>query len=132
MNRAILTGRLCKDIELTTLPSGSIKTKFTLAVDRRKADGGADFIICNAWGKTAELMGQYVHKGDKVGIIGRITTGEYTGKDGIKRFTTEVNADEVEFLQDKRKEPQTDRPTANTGWQEVTAEDDGFGDELPF
>lgn len=130
MNKVILTGRACRDIELNTLPSGSIKARFTLAVDRRKADGGADFINCSAWGKTAELMNQYVHKGDKVGIVGRITTGEYTGKDGIKRFATEVIAEDVEFLQGKR-EPQTaDRPqTTNTGWQEVTSEDD---DSLPF
>lgn len=129
MNKCVITGRLCRDIELNTLPSGSIKAKFTVAVDRRKADGGADFIICSAWGKTAELMNQYTHKGDKVGIIGRISTGEYTGKDGIKRFSTEIIAEDVEFLQGKRVDGQAPtQPKANE-WQDVSASDD---DELPW
>ena len=126
MNKTILIGRLCRDIELNTLPSGSLKAKFTIAVDRRKADGGADFIVCSAWGKTAELLNQYVHKGDKVGIVGRITTGEYTGKDGIKRFTTEVIVDDVEFLE-RKKTAEQPGPHANA-WQEVTEDDNS----LPF
>ena len=128
MNKCVITGRLCRDIELNTLPSGSIKAKFTVAVDRRKADGGADFIICSAWGKTAELMNQYTHKGDKVGIIGRISTGEYTGKDGIKRFSTEIIAEDVEFLQGKRDtSARPQNPEANE-WHEASADDD----ELPW
>ena len=98
MNEVTLTGRLCRDTELRTLNSGSVVTSFTLAVDRRRKADGADFIMCTALGKTAELITKYVHKGDRIGIAGHIATSSYDNKEGIKQFKTEVIAEEVEFL----------------------------------
>ena len=74
MNRVWLTGRTTKDIELRYTIGGTpiAVTRFTLAVDRRKTKDGnqeADFVNCQAWGKTAELLEKYVHKGNKIGVL---------------------------------------------------------------
>lgn len=103
MNNAQLIGRITKDIDLRYTQSGKAVVGFTLAVDRRKRDNGADFIQCVAWGKTAELMAQYTHKGSKIGVSGHIQTRNYE-KNGQKVFVTEIVADEVNFLERKREE----------------------------
>lgn len=127
MNKVIITGRLCRETELRTLPTGSITTDFTIAVDRRKKDAGADFIQCVAWGKTAEMLNQYVHKGEKVGVTGRLQVREYV-KDGNKRYVTEVVAEEIEFMQIRRDYTQAA--------DEATADGDGLtpsnDEDLPF
>lgn len=127
MNKVVLTGRLCRETELRTLPTGSITTDFTIAVDRRKKDAGADFIQCVAWGKTAEMLSQYVHKGEKVGVIGRLQVRDYV-KDGNKRYVTEVVAEEIEFMQIRRDYTQAA--------DEATADGDGLtpseDEDLPF
>ena len=108
MNKAILTGRTTKDIEVryTTGQTRTAVARFTVAVNRIRKDDGADFISCVAFGKTAENMERYVHKGDMVGIIGHIQTGSYE-KDGRRIYTTEVIVEQVEFLSSKRSsEPQ--------------------------
>ena len=108
MNKAILTGRTTKDIEVryTTGQTSTAVARFTVAVNRIRKDDGADFISCVAFGKTAENMERYVHKGDMVGIIGHIQTGSYE-KDGRRIYTTEVIVEQVEFLSSKRSsEPQ--------------------------
>lgn len=109
MNRCEIIGRLTKDIDLryTTKEQTAI-TRFTLAVDRRKKDAGADFIPCIAFGKTAELIELYVKKGHKIAVTGRIQTGSFE-KNGQKVYTTDVIIEDVEFLEPKPKtEPQTD------------------------
>lgn len=130
MNKAIVTGRLCKDIELRTLPTGSITTDFLLAVDRRKKEDGADFISCVAWGKTAELLEQYTHKGDKLGFVGRIATRDYTNKDGVKQKITEVIIEDIEFLQPKQTQA-AEKPAAPVAVEKrLTPSDDDS--DLPF
>ncbi len=107
MNKAILTGRTTKDIEVryTTGQTRTAVARFTLAVDRIK-DDDPDFISCVAFGKNAENMEKYVHNGNKVGIIGHIQTGSYE-KDGRRIYTTDVIVEQVEFLSSKRaSEPQ--------------------------
>jgi len=75
---------------------------FTLAVKRRHAkDDSSDFISCVAFGKTAEFIGKYFIKGDSAIIKGEIRTGDYTNKDGVKVYTTEVVVDDVEFGENK-------------------------------
>lgn len=106
MNKWHGIGRTTKDIELryTTGASQMAVARFTLAVNRRKRQDGtqeADFISCIAWGKTAEIMEKYVHKGDQIGIVGRIQTGSYD-KDGHKVYTTDVVVEELEFLEKKK------------------------------
>ena len=98
MNKVILVGRLCADVERKELPSGSVKADFRLAVDRRKKDDGADFISCVAWGKLADILAQYTAKGNRVGVIGRMSTRDYTDNNGVKRYVTEVIADDIELF----------------------------------
>lgn len=129
MNKAFVTGRLCREIELRTLPTGSITTDFTLAVDRRKKEDGADFIDCVAWGKTAELLDQYTHKGDKIGVCGRLATRSFTDKNEVTRKATEVIVEDIEFLQPKatQAEKPVEKPTAVE--KRLIPSDDS---ELPF
>ena len=96
MNCVQAIGRLTRDIEIRNTNSG-IVGNFTLAVDRHKRDSGADFIRRSAFGKTAELLQQYTHKGSTVGIEGHIHTGSYE-KDGRKMSTWEVVVDSFDLI----------------------------------
>lgn len=102
MNNVILIGRLVREPELRyTSGSQMAVCKFTLAIDRRVRQGEekkADFpnVIC--FGKTAENCEKFLAKGRKVAVQGRLQTGSYE-KDGIKHYTTDVIADNVEFLE---------------------------------
>lgn len=106
MNRTELVGRITKDVEIRNTNNGTPVASFTVAVNRRKKDDGADFISCVAWNKTAELMAKYVKKGDRIGVCGRIQTRSYE-KDGKAVYITEVVADEIEFLSDGKKQEQS-------------------------
>lgn len=101
MNVSILIGRLTKDPELRHTPQGSATTTFTIAVDRERKDGGADFPTVVAWGKTAEFVCNYMRKGSKLAVRGRIQTRDYDGKDGQKHYVTEVVAERAEFAESK-------------------------------
>ena len=103
MNVVNLIGRTTAEIDLRYLQNGTAVGNFTLAVNRRKKDEGADFIRCTAFGKTAENMSKYVHKGNRVGIKGRLRSGSYD-KNGVTHYTTEVVIDEAEFLESKPKQ----------------------------
>lgn len=97
-------GRLTKDVEFRQTEGGTSIARFTVACDRRyKKDGdaSADFISCVAFGKTAEFINKYFVKGQRIGISGHIQTGNYTNKNGDKVYTTEIVADEVEFVESK-------------------------------
>lgn len=104
MNKCELIGRATADIELKTTASGKNCVSFTLAVNRRGKDAGTDFIPCVAWDKTAEFLSKYIHKGERVGVVGRVTTRNYENKDGKKVYVTEVTVDEAEFIEMKNKE----------------------------
>ena len=110
MNKVILVGRLTKDPEIRYTQSGIAVATFTLAVDRKyvKKDEGkqtADYIPIVCWRKTAEVVGNNLVKGRRVGIEGAMQVRTYDAQDGSKRWITEVVADEVEFL-DSRQESQ--------------------------
>ena len=102
MNKVILIGRLARDPEMRTTPSGVATTSFTIAVQRNYAnaqgDREADFISCVAWRKQAENIAKYCTKGSQVAVDGRIQTRNYDAQDGTKRYVTEVIADNVSFL----------------------------------
>ena len=104
MNLVVLMGRLTKDPETRT-NSGTTVSRYTLAVDRRykssKSEQTADFINCIAFGRQAEFAEQYLHKGTKMVITGRIQTGSYTNKDGQRVYTTEVVVGSAEFAESK-------------------------------
>ena len=109
MNKVILMGRLTRDPEIRyTQGDNSICiARYTLAVDRRfnrnaGNDGNnADFIPCVAFGKSGEFAERYLKKGTKMAITGRIQTGSYTNKDGVKVYTTEVVIEDQEFAESK-------------------------------
>lgn len=149
MNIIILTGRLTRDPELKFGQSGKAYSRFTLAVDRPMQKGEADFINCVAFGKTAELIGEYLRKGRKAGVTGRLQMGRYE-VNGEKRTSYDVVVDNIEFLESKNVvdsmggyEPQDYAPSysapasnSNTSskpvakpQEEVPYEDD---DEFPF
>jgi len=111
MNNVVLIGRLVRDPELKFIPSsGRAVANFTLAVDKElskdmKADfeskgkPTADFIRITVFGKSAENCANYLKKGIMTSVSGRISTGSYTTKSGEKRYTTEVIANRVEFIE---------------------------------
>ena len=108
-NLVILTGRLTKEPELKHSTSGMAYCKFTLAVNRMKKDDPADFIFCSAFGKTAELIAEYVKKGNNLGIQGRLQQDTYE-KDGEKISKTGVTVDKIEFLENNKTESTTSEP----------------------
>ncbi len=109
MNKAILMGRLTRDPEIryTQGDNPMCIARYTLAVDRRfnrnaNNDGNnADFIPCVCFGKTAEFVEKYLKKGTKMAVTGRIQTGSYTNRDGVKVYTTEVVVEDQEFAESR-------------------------------
>lgn len=115
MNRVCLVGRLTATPELKTTTSGVPVTRFSLAVNRPYAKEGetqADFINILAWRKQAENICKYLTKGSQISVDGRIQTGSYDTQDGTKRYTFEVVAENVQFLESKNK---TQSQTQSTG-----------------
>ena len=133
MNIVVETGRFVKDPEIRrTAQSGMAVAVFTLAVDRTgKEKGQADFISCKAFDKTAETIGTYFHKGQKIAIIGRLQTGSYTNKEGRKIYTTDVVISRWEFCESKQDRPREEekKPDGMDGFMNVP---DGIDEELPF
>lgn len=124
MNKAIMSGRLCADIELRRTPNDKSVCTFTVAVDRRGKDAGADFIDCVAWEKTAEFLARYFQKGQQMNICGRLQTRSYEDKEGKKRKATEVVVEEVGFCGKAEKSGNM----APVGFDAMPAGDD----DLPF
>ena len=106
LNKIILMGRLTRDPELRRTQSGTAVTSFSLAVDRDfKAQNGekeTDFIDVVAWRATAEFVSKYFTKGRMAVVEGRLQIRDWTDKDGAKRRTAEVVADNVYFGDSKR------------------------------
>ena len=107
MNKVILMGRLTRDPEVrySQGESATAIARYTLAVDRRfnrnNDENSADFIGCVAFGRSAEFAERYLRKGTKVVVTGRIQTGSYTNKDGVKVYTTDVVVEDQEFAESK-------------------------------
>ena len=133
MNKVHLIGRLTKDPDVR-YSQGADQTaiaRYTLAVDRRfKREGEqtADFINCVTFGKNGEFAEKYLRKGIKIAISGRIQTGSYTNKDGVKIYTTYIIADRVDFIDWKAQE-ESQTGTQADGFINVP---DELDDELPF
>jgi len=106
MNKVVLVGRLTRDPEVrySQGDSATAVARYTIAVDRRfKRDNEptADFIPCVIFGRSAEFAEKYFRQGMRVAISGRIQTGSYTNKDGVKVYTTEVIVEDQEFAESK-------------------------------
>ena len=132
LNKIILMGRLTRDPELRRTQSGTAVASFTLAVDRdyKPQDGEreTDFIDIVAWRGTGEFVSKYFTKGRMAVVDGRLQVRDWTDKDGNKRRSTEVVADNVYFGDSKRSESGT--PAEPSGeLQELPDEEKG---ELPF
>ena len=140
-NLVILTGRLTKEPELKYGASGTAYCKFTLAVNRMKKDDPADFIFCSAFGKTAELIAEYVKKGHQLGVQGRLQQDTYE-KDGEKISKTGVTVDKIEFLENNKTESTTSdpkksnkvnpKPDLNLGEPKVEINFEDDTDPFPF
>lgn len=123
LNRVVLVGRLTKNVDLRYTQNGKAVGNFTLAVNRpfKNASGEneADFILCQAWGKQAENLANYMKKGSQVGVDGRIATRSYDNNQGQRVFVTEVVADNVQFLESKGGQQSTQQQRVDTYNQEV-------------
>ena len=129
MNKVILMGRLTRDPDIRYSAGGGDQqqavARYTLAVDRRmRRDNNdpnaqtADFIGCVAFGRSAQFAEQYLHKGTKIVVTGRIQTGRYVNKDGATVFTTDVVVEDQEFAESKAS---ADRFNASSIPQEPSA-----------
>lgn len=127
MNNIVLLGRLTKDADIRSTQSGKVVASFTLAVDRPYTQNGkkeADFIACQIWGKSAEVLGRSVHKGQRILLEGRLQIRQYTDKNGNKRTAAEVVTERFEFIE--RKEQTEPQGMENFGQQMP------FDEEIPF
>lgn len=146
MNKVILMGRLTRDPEVrySQGENATAIARYTLAVDRRfnrnNDDQTADFINCVAFGRSGEFAEKYLHKGTKIAITGRIQTGSYTNKDGVRVYTTDVVVEDQEFAESKNAsagsggytpaERNDSAPAAaGDGFMNIP---DGIDEELPF
>ena len=115
LNCAVIMGRLTADPELRQTPSGVSVTRFTVAVDRGYVKAGeerkADFINVVCWRQTAEFVTRYFSKGSMIAVQGSIQTGSYE-KDGVKRQTFEIVADNVSFCGSKSESGSNGAPRA--------------------
>lgn len=133
MNVVILMGRLVRDpdIRYTQGQDQMCVAKFTLAVDRRGKDQGADFIACTAFGKNGEFAEKYLKKGTKIAAEGRWQTGSYTNKEGQKIYTNDCIVDHMEFAESK-KAAEAATPAPNGADDFMNIDDEcPFGD-MPF
>ena len=149
MNKVILMGRLTRDPEVRYSQGENAMAiaRYTLAVDRRGSRNNnnddqqtADFIGCVAFGRAGEFAEKYFRKGIKIAVTGRIQTGSYTNKDGVKVYTTDVVVEEQEFAESKNSSNADNsgfgggmsRPEpmgAGDGFMNIP---DGIDEELPF
>lgn len=136
MNKIQLVGRLTKDPELSFLQgSGTAVTKFILAVNRPQFDKSkpqeADFIPCVCFGKRAEAIANYVFKGHRFGLSGRLQINKYVDKEGQNRWSTDVVVEDFEFMQDKgtNNTNRANETSANYNEDVIAIDDDG---DIPF
>lgn len=142
MNLVIMTGRLTADPVEVNTATGIKVAKYTLAVQRshRNADGKqptADFVGCTCFARTADFACTYLHKGTKIGVVGRLQTGNYE-RDGVRHYTTEVIVINHEFLESKHDTTATasttpaDSPDPFDDDHRLVVEVDDNDEELPF
>lgn len=127
LNRCEFIGRLGKPPELRYAPSGDAICNFSIAVGWKSKDKhGAEWVRITAFGKLAEVAGQYLKKGSQVYISGRMTTRKWKNKEGVDQYSTEINADQMQMLGAK---PESDAPPVI---KQAAANIPDMDDDLPF
>lgn len=112
MNIVAIIGNCGRDPEVKTTPSGSKVVTLSLGVTRRNKDKNeTDWIDCTAWGKTADFIEQYIHKGDRIGVKGSLQTRSWQTQDGQNRKTYFVLIDNIDLLSERRSEVSSQVPT---------------------
>ena len=142
LNRACILGRLTRDPEVKTTPTGQNVASIGVATNRVWTDNNGvkqervEYHNCVLWGKLAEIAGNYLGKGRKVYLEGRIETRDWTGQDGVKRYRTEIVVDNLimldsaqqnNFNQDKEKDLSSEEPKNNK-----KSEDEIKVEDIPF
>lgn len=116
LNKAMIIGNLTRDPEVKTTPSGQSVTSFSVATNRvwTNAQGqkqeAVEYHNIVAWGKLAEICGQYLNKGKKIYVEGRLQTRDWQGQDGVKRYRTEIITENMIML-DRGGAPNASHPT---------------------
>ena len=138
MNVVVLMGRLTRDPEVRYSQGAEplAIARYTLAVDRRfkrdSTEQSADFISCVAFGRQGEFCEKYLKQGMKITVSGRIQTGSYTNKDGVKVYTTEVVVENHEFCESKSNSYERTAPANNMDNSGFMSVPEGIEDDLPF
>ena len=141
MNKVILMGRLTRnpDVRYSQGEKATCVARYTLAVNRRfrrEGDQDADFINCVAFGRNGEFAEKYLRKGTKIAATGRIQTGSYTNKDGVKVYTTDVVVEEQDFAESKNNSSAGNGSNSAPATQDTSDGfmniPDGIDEELPF
>ena len=136
MNKWIGLGNIGKDVDVRTNGDSSV-ARFSLAVKRKFAKEGevdTDWLNIVCFGKLATFAEKYLHKGSKIVVEARVQTGSYTNKDGVKVYTTDFIAENIEFAESKKEAEQNkaeEKPEAKEEDNFVNVPDDDLG-ELPF
>ena len=135
MNTVQIIGRLTADPELKHTQGGKEFSRFTVAVDRAVKAGEekqTDFINIVAWNQTAEFICKYFTKGQRIALTGSIRTGDYTDKDGKKRYTFDIWVNNVEFCESKKEAAPAGNQNQESEKPNATYREIPSGDDLPF
>ncbi|MBI2990031.1 MAG: single-stranded DNA-binding protein [Candidatus Magasanikbacteria bacterium] len=120
LNRATILGRLTRDPEVRSTPSGQTVATLSIATNRVWNDANgvkqerSDFHNCVLWGRLAEIAGQYLNKGRKVYMEGRLETRDWVGQDGVKRYRTEIIVSNMIMLDSPRGSGQSEYHNDNS------------------
>lgn len=148
LNKAMIIGNLTRDPEIKTTPTGKNVASFSIATSYVWSDAAgqkqekSEFHNIVAWGKLADICGQYLHKGSKIYLEGRLQTRDWTGQDGIKRYRTEIIAENMIMLDraggqgrgngfDQAPMP-NEEPIINVGSDQSIDEDEIKVENIPF
>ena len=124
INKIVLGGRLTSDVELRQTPQGTSVVTFAIAVNRKGKDAQADFINCQAWRQTAEIISKHFKKGSAICVTGSIQNRTWTDQQGNKRYATDIVVDEAFFVDSKSESAPNPAP--------VFEELDANEEDLPF
>lgn len=130
MNKVFLSGRLTKDVEVRFSQGGSAVARVGIAVTRQTKDNEVDFFNLVAFGKTAEFLNKYFHRGSKLIVEGHLRYSQYEDKQGVKRYNTDVIVDAIEFADSKGAKDKSQAPRDTPNDKSNRAYDDFSGEPV--